>query len=278
MQDQASNLKSSDIVAVISGKGGVGKTLVATNLAAVVAENGKKVLLLDTDVGFTNADILLGVYPKHSIKDFVNHKCDVQELITPTSYGVDLISLGGDVSDLLAMNEFVIKDFATSFLKLLENYDIVFMDMPPGFSNSYMPFLALVDKFIVLTTPEPTSVVNTYTMVKLLSIKGIKGEDIHIVANMVLNIKEATSLMERFSEVVEKFIGNKVSSVTMIKEHPLVVKSIHDRQLFALRYRSIQPSFSIMRIASYLLKGEVKKVEEDTLIQKFLRFFRGDNK
>uniref|UniRef100_A0A7V4KDK4 MinD/ParA family protein n=1 Tax=Fervidobacterium pennivorans TaxID=93466 RepID=A0A7V4KDK4_FERPE len=278
MQDQASNLKSSDIVAVISGKGGVGKTLVATNLAAVVAENGKKVLLLDTDVGFTNADILLGVYPKHSIKDFVNHKCDVQELITPTSYGVDLISLGGDVSDLLAMNEFVIKDFATSFLKLLENYDIVFMDMPPGFSNSYMPFLALVDKFIVLTTPEPTSVVNTYTMVKLLSIKGIKGEDIHIVANMVQNIKEAASLMERFSEVVEKFIGNKVSSVTMIKEHPLVVKSIHDRQLFALRYRSIQPSFSIMRIASYLLKGEVKKVEEDTLIQKFLRFFRGDNK
>lgn len=278
MQDQASSLKRSDIVAVISGKGGVGKTLVATNLAAVVAENGKKVLLLDTDVGFTNADILLGVYPKHSIKDFVNHKCDVQELITPTSYGVDLISLGGDVSDLLAMNEFVIKDFATSFLKLLENYDIVFMDMPPGFSNSYMPFLALVDKFIVLTTPEPTSVVNTYTMVKLLSIKGIKGEDIHIVANMVLNIKEATSLMERFSEVVEKFIGNKVSSVTMIKEHPLVVKSILDRQLFALRYRSIQPSFSIMRIASYLLKGEVKKVEEDTLIQKFLRFFRGDNK
>lgn len=278
MQDQASNLKKSDIIAVISGKGGVGKTLVATNLAAVVAENGKKVLLLDTDVGFTNADILLGVYPKHSIKDFVNHKCGIEELITPTSYGVDLISLGGDVSDLLAMNEFVIKDFATSFLKLLENYDIVFMDMPPGFSNSYMPFLALVDKFIVLTTPEPTSVVNTYTMVKLLSIKGIKGEDIHIVANMVQNIKEATSLMERFSEVVEKFIGNKVSSVTMIKEHPLVVKSIHDRQLFALKYRSIQPSFSVMRIASYLLKGEVKKVQEDTLIQKFLRFFRGDNK
>ncbi|AFG34328.1 P-loop NTPase [Fervidobacterium pennivorans subsp. shakshaketiis] len=278
MQDQASNLKSSDIVAVISGKGGVGKTLVATNLAAVIAENGKKVLLLDADVGFTNADILLGVYPKHSIKDFVNHKCDVQELITPTSYGVDLISLGGDVSDLLAMNEFVIKDFATSFLKLLENYDIVFMDMPPGFSNSYMPFLALVDKFIVLTTPEPTSVVNTYTMVKLLSIKGIKGEDIHIVANMVQNTKEAESLMERFSEVVEKFIGNKVSSVTMIKEHPLVVKSIHDRQLFALKYRSIQPSFSIMRIASYLLRSEVKKIQEDTLIQKFLRFFRGDNK
>jgi len=278
MQDQASNLKSSDIVAVISGKGGVGKTLVATNLAAVIAENGKKVLLLDADVGFTNADILLGVYPKHSIKDFVNHKCDVQELITPTNYGVDLISLGGDVSDLLAMNEFVIKDFATSFLKLLENYDIVLMDMPPGFSNSYMPFLALVDKFIVLTTPEPTSVVNTYTMVKLLSIKGIKGEDIHIVANMVQNTKEAESLMERFSEVVEKFIGNKVSSVTMIKEHPLVVKSIHDRQLFALKYRSIQPSFSIVRIASYLLKGEVKKVQEETLIQKFLRFFRGDNR
>ncbi|AMW32045.1 flagellar biosynthesis protein FlhG [Fervidobacterium changbaicum] len=278
MRDQASSLKSSEIIAVISGKGGVGKTLVATNLAAVVAENEKKVLLLDADVGFTNADILLGVYPKHSIKDFVNHKCDITDLITPTSYGIDLISLGGDVSDLLATNELVLKDFATNFLKLLENYDVVIMDMPPGFSNSYMPFLALVDKFIILTTPEPTSVVNTYTMIKLLSIKGIKGDDIHIVANMVQNIKEATSLMERFSEVVEKFVGNKVSSVTMIKEHPLVVKSINDRQLFVLKYRSIQPSFSIMRIASYVLRSEIKKIEEDTLIQRFLRFFRGENK
>jgi len=278
MQDQASDLKSSQIIAVISGKGGVGKTLMATNIAAVISENGKKVLLLDADVGFTNADILLGVYPKYSIKDFVNHKCSIEDLIVPTTYGIDLISLGGDVSDLLATNEIVLKDFATYFLKLLDNYDIVVMDMPPGFSPSYMPFLALVDDFVIMTTPEPTSVVNTYTMIKLLSIKGIKGEVIHIVANMVQNVKEAQSVMERFTEVVEKFVGNRVSSVTMIKDHPLVVKSIHDRQLFALRYRSIQPSFSIMRIVSYILRTDLKKsTEEGSLIQRFIKFFRGDS-
>ncbi|WP_448374374.1 P-loop NTPase [Fervidobacterium sp.] len=277
MRDQASNLKNSQIVAVISGKGGVGKTLLATNIAAVIAENNKKVLLFDADVGFTNADILLGVYPKYSIKDFVNQKCSIENLVIPTSYGLDLISLGGDVSDLLTANELVLKDFAIHFLKLLENYDIVVMDMPPGFSTNYMPFLSLVDEFVIMTTPEPTSVVNTYTMIKLLSIKGIKGESIHVVANMVENVKEAQGLMERFTEVVEKFVGNRVSSVTMIKDHPLVLKSIHDRQLFALKYRSIQPSFSIMRIVSYILKTELKKAEEETLIQRFINFFRGDH-
>ncbi|MGQ9855471.1 MAG: P-loop NTPase [Fervidobacterium sp.] len=276
MQDQASSLKSSQIVSVISGKGGVGKTLVSTNMAAVIAESGRKVLLLDADVGFTNADILLGAYPKFTMKDFVNHKCSIEELVTPTKYGLDLMSLGGDVTDLLATNELVLKDFAVHFLKLLDHYDLVIMDMPPGFSNSYMPFLTLTDDFVIMTTPEPTSVVNTYTMIKLLSLKGINGENIHVVANMVQNSKDATKLMERLTEVVEKFAGNKVSSVTLMKEHPLVVKSIQDRELFVVRYRSIQPAFSIMRIASNLLKENINKKDENTLIQKFLNFFRGE--
>jgi flagellar biosynthesis protein FlhG len=153
------------------------------------------------------------------------------------------MSLGGDVTDLLATNELVLKDFAVHFLKLLDHYDLVIMDMPPGFSNSYMPFLTLTDDFVIMTTPEPTSVVNTYTMIKLLSLKGINGENIHVVANMVQNSKDATKLMERLTEVVEKFAGNKVSSVTLMKEHPLVVKSIQDRELFVVRYRSIKQRF-----------------------------------
>ncbi|HPV63378.1 MAG TPA: P-loop NTPase, partial [Fervidobacterium sp.] len=81
MQDQASKLKSSQVVAVISGKGGVGKTLIATNMAATLADTGRKVLVLDADIGFTNADILLGAFPKFSIKDFVNRACSIDDLV-----------------------------------------------------------------------------------------------------------------------------------------------------------------------------------------------------
>ncbi|MEN6515574.1 MAG: AAA family ATPase, partial [Fervidobacterium sp.] len=166
MQDQASKLKSSQVVAVISGKGGVGKTLIATNMAATLADTGRKVLVLDADIGFTNADILLGAFPKFSIKDFVNRACSIDDLVTHTNYGVDLVSLGGDVSDILTVSDLVLKDFTTHFLKLLDNYEIVVMDMPPGFSEAYMPFLALADDFIIMSTVEPTSIVNTYTIVK----------------------------------------------------------------------------------------------------------------
>ncbi|MBP7303272.1 MAG: P-loop NTPase [Fervidobacterium sp.] len=275
MQDQASKLKSSQVVAVISGKGGVGKTLIATNMAVTLADTGRKVLVLDADIGFTNADILLGAFPKFSIKDLVNRACSIDDLVTHTNYGVDLVSLGGDVSDVLAVSDLVLKDFTTHFLKLLDNYEIVVMDMPPGFSEAYMPFLALVDDFIIMSTVEPTSIVNTYTIVKLLSIKGIGGESIHLVANMVQDVKEATKLMSRFSEVVERFVNNRVSSVTIIKDHPLVERSIHDRELFVKKYRNIQPSFSVTRLVSILLKASNNPKDQERVLEKFLNLFRG---
>ncbi|MCX7653330.1 MAG: P-loop NTPase [Fervidobacterium sp.] len=275
MQDQASNLRSGQIIAVVSGKGGVGKTLVATNLSAVLVESGKRTLLLDADVGFTNADILLGAFPRYTIKDFVNHKCSMEDLLIKTPHNIDLVSLGGDVSDILTTNEFVLKEFVTHFLSFLDDYDVVVMDMPPGFSDDYMPFLALAQDFVILTTIEPTAVVNTYTMVKLLSVKGVTGDNIHIVANMVQDVKEATKLMERFIAVVEKFINNKVSSVTIMREHPLVLRSIYERTLFVKKYRNIQPSFSIMRVASSLLREQIPPRERETLLQKFMNFLRG---
>ena len=275
MQDQASSLRSEQIIAVVSGKGGVGKTLLATNLSAIFADSGKKTLLLDADVGFTNADILLGAYPKYTIKDFVNHRCSIDDLIVKTSYNVDLVSLGGDVSDILTANELVLKEFVTHFLSVLDDYDIVVMDMPPGFSDNYMPFLALAQDFVILTTIEPTAVVNTYTIVKLLSVKGVSGENIHIVANMVQDVKEASRLMERFITVIEKFINNKVSSVTIMREHPLVLKSIYERTLFVKKYHNIQPSFSVMRVASNLLKEQVPSIKKENLLEKFISFFRG---
>lgn len=276
MQSQASRLKTSQMVAIVSGKGGVGKTIIATNLAAVLTEHGKRTLLLDTDVGFTNSDILLGVYPKFSIKDFVNHRCSIDDLVTKTQYNVDLVSLGGDVSDLIMLNEFTLRDFIGHFLSLLDDYDVVVMDMPPGFSESYTPFLALADDFLVVTTTEPTSIVNTYTMVKLLTLKGISGENIHLVANMVQDVKEATKLLERFSSVAERFSSSRISSITLIKEHPVVERSVSNRVLFATQYRSIQPSFSIRRIASILLKVQLTPKSSEGVFERFLRFLRGE--
>ncbi|MGB9614348.1 MAG: P-loop NTPase [Fervidobacterium sp.] len=276
MQDQAKNLKNCQVVAVISGKGGVGKTLIATNLSALLSEYAKKILLLDADVGFTNADILLGAYPKYTLKDFVNHKCSIDDLVNSTIYGVDLLSLGGDVTDIVTTNEIVLRDFATHFLRLLDDYDVVVMDMPPGFSENYMPFFALVEDFVVLTTIEPTSIVNTYTMIKLLSVKGIMGENIHVVANMVQDVKEATKLLERFIGVTEKFINSNISSVTIVKDHPLVIKSVYQRELFVKKYRNIQPTFSIMRIASNILKMKQNSKLRENLLEKFVRLFRGN--
>ncbi len=261
MQNQASNLRKVSGIAVASGKGGVGKTLVATNLAYYLKELGRKVLIFDLDVGFTNVDILLGVTPKFTIKNYVTGNCGIEDLVTPSAYGIDLVSLGSDVSDLLSTNEITLKEFFINFLKLIDRYDYVIFDMPPGFSEMYLPFFTIVDDFVVLTTTEPTAIVNTYTIIKILVLKGVSGENIHLVANMVTDVKEATKLMERFSSVVEKFSGTKIKSVTIIRAHNVVSKSIANRELFIAKYKNTQPSFSVMRLASIITSEKIEKSE-----------------
>ncbi len=261
MQNQASNLRKVSGIAVASGKGGVGKTIVSTNLAYYLKEMGKKVLIFDLDVGFTNVDILLGVSPKFTIRNYVSGTCGIEDLITPSSYGIDLISLGSDVSDLLSTNEITLKEFFINFLKLIDRYDYVVFDMPPGFSEMYLPFFTIVDDFVILTTTEPTAIVNTYTIIKILLLKGISGDNIHLFVNMVDDVKEATKLMERFSSVVEKFSGVKLKSITIMREHNVVSKSIANRELFITKHKNTQPSFSIMRLASIITSEKVEKNE-----------------
>lgn len=275
MLNQASNLINLENVVLIgSGKGGVGKTLITVNLAIVLKQLGYKVLIFDLDVGFTNSDVLLNVHPQYSINDLLLNKCEREDVICSTEYGVDLVSVGSDIESIFNFNPENIKNFYIKFAQIAKDYDFTLIDLPPGYNNNYAPFFNSASHTITITTTHPTSLVNSYTFVKILIHKGVSSSNIHLVGNNVENYNESLENLKRFSSVLEKFTGEKMGSLTIIKRHNLVEKSVFNRKPFVIDHPKIQPTFALYRIASILTKKDISYKEN--ILDKILSFFRSD--
>lgn len=261
MPNQAEGLFSSQakIVSVASGKGGVGKTVVAVNLSIALQERGYRILLFDTDAGFANAEILMGITPKMTLKDFLKKKASIEDVIFRTPYGVDLISTGMDVDDLITFNIEDKGKVLNELRRLGEMYDYIVFDFPPGFNEQLERFYMSSDHVLVLTATEPTALVNAYTFVKILVLKGLEPVSFHVVMNMVKDMKEGRKTVEKFSSVVNKFIGVSFDSTHLIKFDPLVKDSVTRQIPLVILKKTSQPSLAIHGIADKITNKAIVK-------------------
>jgi len=280
MFDQAQALRNSTltndvkIVMVTSGKGGVGKSIVAANMAVLLAKTGKSVLLFDADVGFANSDILLGVTPKNTLKDFLLNKKDLREIIYPTKYGVWLLSSGADVQDIIVFKNESKNRLLGDFLKFAQSMDYIVIDT--GASMSYFDELRgmyeVTDNLILVTTCEPTSLMNTYTVAKLMAIRGITPE-VHVVVNMVKNVRSARKILERFVMVLERFAGIDVAEQHIMLLDETVKKSVNNQVPLVEYSQRSQPALCIRRIANTILKSEELGTSKVGFVEKIKSMF-----
>jgi len=261
LPNQAEGLFSSQakIVSVASGKGGVGKTVVAVNLSIALQERGYRILLFDTDAGFANAEILMGITPKMTLKDFLKRKASIEDVIFRTPYGVDLISTGMDVDDLITFNIEDKGKVLNELRRLGEMYDYIVFDFPPGFNEQLERFYMSSDHVLVLTATEPTALVNAYTFVKILVLKGLEPVSFHVVMNMVKDMKEGRKILEKFSSVVNKFIGVSFDSTHLVRFDPLVRDSVTRQIPLVILRKTSQPSLAIHGIADKITNRTVVK-------------------
>ncbi len=272
MRDQAEGLKKdAKLISIVSGKGGVGKSLVAVNLSIAVAKTGKKVLLFDADIGFGNAEVLLGITTKKTLKDYFQKSASLDEIIITTEYGVDLLSSGLDVEDLVYFNigdrERLFKDFT----RVINKYDYIIMDFPPGYNENLENFYSASDYLVVVTTPEPTSLINCYTFLKMTMIKGIEPDEIHLLLNMVKDMREGRRILERFLGVIERFIGISITATHVMKEDVNVKKSVEQQEPFIVKKQSIQPSLVMFRVANFITQTK-PKVQKSSFIERLKKF------
>lgn len=257
MQNQAEGLTrgSPNVISTASGKGGVGKTIAAVNLSVILAKRSYKVLLFDVDAGFANAEILLGITPTRTLKDFFQRKEPLESIICKTRYGVDLISSGMDVDDLIMFNIEDKTNLYNHLQRISSSYDYIVFDFPPGFKENIERFYGSSDHLVLLTASEPTSLINAYTFVKVMAVKGIDPEGLHIVMNMITNMKEGRRILDRFVSVINRFVGTQVSSTHLMRYDNTVKKSVDKQKPFAASDHLIQPTLSLHRLADEITKS-----------------------
>ncbi len=197
------------VVAVTSGKGGVGKTNIAANLALALVQQGKRVILVDVDIGLANADVLLGVQPRVHLGHVLSGEVGPLEALTLTPGGLALLpGCTGmrQLSDLEpAEREFLIRSFQT----LEAHADFIFLDTGAGISGNVVQFSAAADEIIVVTVPEPTAITDGYAVVKAISREKGCGR-IRLVVNMASGAREALRVSERIRLVARRFLGIEV--------------------------------------------------------------------
>jgi len=241
MEDQAERLReklrkqqssmATKTIAVISGKGGVGKSNVSLNFAIMLQKKGHKVLLFDMDIGMGNIDILMGASSMYSIADFFTSGVLLKSMITEVPGGIHYISGGTGLSQFTKMTEESLQDFFDQFASLMSDYDYVIFDMGAGMSESSLRFILAVDEIIVITTCEPTSITDAYAAMKFITLSN-KTLPFYIIVNRAQSEREGVDTYHRISKVLNHFLEKSSILLGIIPEDPIIPQAVKKQTPF----------------------------------------------
>ena len=268
------------IIAVTSGKGGVGKTFVSVNLAMQLAKQGKKAVIMDADFGLANVEVMLGIRPQYNLADLIYKDKNIDDIITEGPLGVGFISGGSGVDALTNLDSEQIRVLITKLVQLDSLADVIIIDTGAGISESVLEFVLFSPETILVITPEPTSITDAYSLLKVLNRKKnfiSEEKTIHILANQVQSESEGLELFEKLNVVVTKFLNISLDYVGSVMRDSLVPKSIMEQTPISLAYpnavsvksfHNIMTRFGIMpeeeskegfaRFFANIIKGKIK--------------------
>ncbi len=247
---------SSRVIALTSGKGGVGKSTLSVNLGISLVQKGAKVLLLDGDFGLANVNILMGIIPDYNIYDVVRGKKRLRDTIISTSFGLDIIAGANGISQLADIGYEERRAFLEQ-LEDLEHYDMVLIDTGAGIGMNVVSFALASDEILVVTTPEPTSITDAYAMIKSIVVRNSKKR-VRLVVNRAPSATEARCVAERLKSIATRFLYASVDLLGFVLEEDLVQKSIRNQRPLVTSYPNSKSAICLAHIGRQLLLDKEK--------------------
>ena len=262
------------IISIASGKGGVGKSSIAINLAVALSRFGARVLVVDADFGLANVDVMLGVTSKYNFSHFLRGEKQLNEIIQLGHEGVRFISGGSGMGDLLNMDEAQRTALLSGLTKLDTPIDIIIMDIGAGINDSIIQMVLASSETIVVTTPEPTSILDAYALVKTV-VKYKQSHPIHVLVNKADNRKEAVRVEDGFVEVVNRHLGKNINPLGLIMFDYEVSQSIKRQVPITVSKPGSITSREIEDIARAILEMPVSEETRGVLSRIFSRVLGG---
>jgi flagellar biosynthesis protein FlhG len=194
------------VLAVTSGKGGVGKTFFSANLAAALARRGERVLVLDADLGLANLDVVLNLHPKITLHDVFTGKSSLEEAILPAPGGFSVLLAGSGLVEYSRLTPHVREQLVEIIERVAPRFDRILLDTGAGISDVVLHAISLADDVLVIATPEPTSMTDAYATIKLLATQQGRRA-IRVVVNQVSSPGEGRTIRNQLQLVVDRFVA-----------------------------------------------------------------------
>lgn len=250
------------VITVTSGKGGVGKSNTAINLAIQFRKLGKRVIILDADFGLANIEIMFGAVPKHNLCDLIYHGKNIKDIITWGPMEVGFISGGSGIAGLSNLN----RDYLTYIIQNLAQLDaiadVIIVDTGAGIADAVLEFLVASGEILLVTTPEPTSITDSYSLLKALNRHprfSSENTQIKVIANKVDNQQEGRNLFNKLDTVVKRYLNIPISYLGAVPQDPLLSKAVMQQMPVSLQSPGAKSARAYEEIVAILTDNEVSQ-------------------
>ncbi|WP_042471948.1 MinD/ParA family protein [Bacillus ndiopicus] len=260
-------------LAIVSGKGGVGKSNFTTNFAALLATEGKNVVILDMDIGMGNIHILFGKTTEYSLQDYLQGNVTLEQVMFEGPNGVRYISGGSGMSALVEWSDSMFEALISAFRQLQQSFDYILFDMGAGATNWSLDLLTSIDEIIVISTAEPTAIMDAYSMMKFIHLKDSE-KTFYLLCNRVMSKEEGQETLGRLNGAMQKFMSKEIIPLGSLPEDPVVRKAVREQVPFTILYPNAPISKTMQQIVQRFLQETTDEIHAPKHSNNFLTKLR----
>ncbi|WP_046061632.1 MinD/ParA family protein [Methylotuvimicrobium alcaliphilum] len=247
------------VIAVTSGKGGVGKTNLSVNLGLALAEQGKRVALLDADMGLANVDVLLGMYPKFNLSHVLKGEKTLNEIIVTGPSGLQVIPASSGLQHMSDLSTVEQAAVIRAFSDIDQDLDVLIVDTAAGISSSVINFARACQEVIVVVCDEPTSLTDAYAFIKLLN-RDYGLSRFHILTNMVQSAQQGQNLFQKLTKVTDRYLDVTLQFAGAVPYDEYLRKAVQQQSPVVAAYPRSKASLALKNVArqinSWPIKGQ----------------------
>ena len=259
-----SSVNTARVITITSGKGGVGKSNLAVNLAIQLRKAGKRVVIFDADFGLANVEVMFGAIPKYNLSDLIYRGKSIREIITPGPMEIGFISGGSGVIGLNNLYREQIMYLVKAIGELNDVADFIIIDTGAGISDQVLEFVMASPEVLLVSTPEPSSLTDSYSLLKALYRNPNfeeKRTKIHVVSNRVASGEEGQAVFDKLHSVFSQFLHGELNYLGMIPQDAALEKAIRQQKPVSLLEPNAKSSKAFSILASNLLHGTHEQPE-----------------
>lgn len=248
------------VITVTSGKGGVGKSNTAINLAIQFRKMGQRVIILDADFGLANIEIMFGAVPKHNLCDLIYQGKNIKEIITWGPMEVGFISGGSGIAGMSNLSRDYLNYIVQNLVQLDEMADIILIDTGAGISDAVLEFLVASGEILLVTTPEPTSITDSYSLLKALNRHprySSETTSVKVIANKVSDEAEAEALFSKLKTVVVRYLRVPITYLGMVPQDQQLARAVMQQMPVSLDNARARSTLAYEALAAKLMNKEL---------------------